>query len=225
MGDGENMISNKYWMSPASLAVTLLTLIASCMVRANPEIVIGSTVAIAEVSILEEIHQSAAGVNLQDVISDASEWSGFKSERLPLATKNSVRLHRPMYTLERDITDQHGQIIYPKGYTFNPMSYITLPSKVIVVGDDASFGDWLAAHAGSFDMVLTAGGDPLKLGKTYDRTVFILEPKMRERLGVRVVPSIVSQKGDALQIKEMVLEAGSAKPVSRQASQRARDAS
>lgn len=188
-------------------AVLVCASILSNVAHANPEIVIGNTIAIVEPDVLVEIQSRASQVDWESAFdSDPETWSGFSSDKLPSAEQDVVRLHQPLYTLDQDITDQHGQVIYPKGFTFNPMSYVKLPSNIIVIGDKPEYDEWLTEHAGAFDMVLTAGGDPMKLGERYGRPIFILEPRMRERLGVNVVPSIITQKGDSLQIKEMVLE-------------------
>jgi conjugal transfer pilus assembly protein TraU len=173
---------------------------------ANPEIVIGDTVTIAEVSVLTEIEQSAARADWQSMVSAPDKWSGFRSSRLPMAQENAVRIHRPFYTLDHDISDQHGRIIYPRGYTFNPLAHVRLPSRILVVGHAPRYGNWLAQHAQSLDMILTAGGDPMALAEQYQRPVFILEPALRERLGVTVVPSIVEQQADAFHITESLLD-------------------
>lgn len=193
------------------IAMNKALLISLCLAGSSAyssqDIVIGSTTTIAETSVLDEIEESAARANWQEALNtEPSTWGGFQSGRLPIAKKNVVRQHKPYYTLDTDIKDQMGQVIYPKGFTFNPMAYVRLPSRIFIVGDKPVYKDWLLEHAEAFDMVLTAGGDPMALGAKYGRPIFILEPKMRDRLGVKVVPSIISQQGDALQIKEMVLE-------------------
>ena len=115
-----------------------------------------------------------------------------------------TRWHRPHYVLEQDIADHNGRVLYPKGYAFNPLAYIQLPSRIVVIGDSPDYIAWLKQHAHPLDMVLTAGGDQMALSERYGRPVFLLEPTLRERLAVQVVPSIVQQKGDALSIQELM---------------------
>jgi hypothetical protein len=186
--------------------VWLIVLILLSTVAQGEPVVIGNTFDIAEPDVLEEIKARASTANLQDLAKkNPGEWSGFQSGALPPTQEARTRWHRPHYVLEQEIADHTGRVLYPKGYAFNPLAYFQLPSRIVVIGDSPDYIAWLRQHAHPLDMVLTAGGDPMALSERYGRPVFLLEPTLRERLAVQVVPSIVQQKGDALSIQELVL--------------------
>lgn len=175
---------------------------------AAAELVVGETYSIAEPDLLEEMQQKAATANWQEMFEkDPDSWSGLAPKSsLPLVRENKDRLHTPMYTLDRTISDHTGQVIYPAGYSFNPLAYMTLPSRIVVIGASDKFIPWLEQHAEPLDMVLTAGGNPMKLSEKYGKPIFVLEPKLRDRLNVTAVPSIIHQEGEQLVIAERVLE-------------------
>ena len=49
------------------------------------------------------------------------------------------------YTTEIDVPDGKGGILYPKGYTFNPLEYLTY-SKTIIVINGSRFGTGQVAY-------------------------------------------------------------------------------
>ena len=49
------------------------------------------------------------------------------------ARKERTFLVDMTYTLDRDIADEKGNVVYPKGYTFNPLDYITYPGTLVIL--------------------------------------------------------------------------------------------
>jgi len=173
-------------------------------------LVIGETYAISEPDVLQEIKSKANQKDWQKELllkdnNTPKNWSGLTSVRLPRVIEARTRKVKPTHVLEFDITDQSGAVLYPKGYEFNPLEYIQLPMRILVIGDESQQIQWAKEIAKPMDMILTAGGDPIKLTKELRRSVFILEENLRDRLRVESVPSIVSQVADHLLIKEISL--------------------
>jgi len=171
---------------------------------------IGRTWPIAEPDALAEIEARAA----RQPSSMAAEfgarpgWSALKGARLGTAQANRVRSVVPFYTLDFDLRLPGGKVLYPKGYTFNPLTYVSLPQRLIVVhpADVA----WAARTAALTDWILlTAGGprdeDALSMGERLGRPVFILEERVKQRLGLTVAPVIVRQVGTHLELTEVKL--------------------
>jgi len=165
---------------------------------------VGMTYDISEPDILEEIQTKASKVDWNKAMKRApSTWSAWSSAKLPAAQKNSERHYKPIYTTEFDVPDKNGTVIYPKGYQFNPLEYVTIPGRIVVISGDESQVDWIKKSKRDGDIILTAGGDPLKLGKEIGQPVYLLDDKGAERLGVAAVPSMVVQNGQELVVKEI----------------------
>lgn len=172
---------------------------------------IGRTWPIAEPDALAEIEARAARqpASMAAEFGARSGWSALAGARLGTTQANRVRSVVPFYTLDFDLRLPGGKLLYPKGYTFNPLTYVTLPQRLIVVhpADIA----WAARTAALTDWVLlTAGGpkdeDALSMGERLGRPVFILEERVKQRLGLTVAPVIVRQVGTRLELTEVKLD-------------------
>ena len=116
----------------------------------------------------------------------------------------------PFYTLDTEIRLPDGKLLYPKGFTFNPLTYVSLPQKLVVVHPrdlgwalkTAALTDWIILTGGS-----GPGDDALSLGERHGRALFMLEERVKERLGLTVAPVIVRQVGQKLELTEVSLSA------------------
>lgn len=125
---------------------------------------------------------------------------------LPRATADRTFLVDMTYTLDRDLADSDGKVIYPKGYTFNPLDYITLPGGLVIIdGDDPAQVKWFKASPFCKNhqaRLLLANGQAAALTKTLQRPVFYLTDDIARRLHLAAVPSVVVQKGGKVQVME-----------------------
>ena len=179
---------------------------------------IGRTWPIAEPDAMSEIEARAAAqpANIANRFGPRERWSAMRSASLGRATVDRTRSIVPFYTLDQEIRLPDGKLLYPKGFTFNPLTYVSLPQRLIIVqpGDLA----WALKTATITDFILLAAGGPkdadaLTLGERYGRAIFILEPRVKERLGLTVAPVIVRQVGQKLELTEVRLGAPSARKV------------
>jgi conjugal transfer pilus assembly protein TraW len=179
---------------------------------------IGRTWPIAEPDAMSEIEARAAAqpANIANKFGPRERWSAMRSASLGRATVDRTRSIVPFYTLDQEIRLPDGKLLYPKGFTFNPLTYVSLPQRLIIVqpGDLA----WALKTATITDFILLAAGGPkdadaLTLGERHGRAIFILEPRVKERLGLTVAPVIVRQVGQKLELTEVRLGAPSARKV------------
>ncbi len=170
----------------------------------NP--VIGRTYPIIERDALDEIENRAGSVNYSpEMFGKEADWSALQSPILPKTTIERERTVIPWFTLEMDIPDKDGNIIYPRGYTFNPLEFTPqLSTRLIIVDTDTLA--WGLKEAGSNDMVLLAGGNALEASRSNGATIFKLEASIRERLELEYVPSVVWQEGAAMIVSERVIK-------------------
>lgn len=204
------------WRMAAFQAALVAGLIAGSLLLASvasaDTSTIGRTWPIAEPDAMTEIEARAARqpANMRDKFGPRAGWSALKGASLGTTGEDRVRHVVPFYTLDTEIRLPNGKLLYPKGFTFNPLTYVSLPPKLVVVHPrdlgwalkTAAFTDWI---------ILTGGGGPgddaLSLGERHGRALFILEERVKERLGLTVAPVIGRQVGQKLELTEVSLPA------------------
>lgn len=170
--------------------------------RQDDRTVIGQTYPIVEPDALAEIEARIAKTKFdRKIFGKEHEWSALQSAILPDADVYERRVVVPFFALSFDIPDQDGGVLYPAGYTFNPLEYLKLPSRLIVVAEDQI--QWALTTAKTADMVILSGGNALEATREYGRPIFKLEDRVRERLDLRFVPSIVEQEKTYFIVEEI----------------------
>lgn len=183
----------------ALIGALLLGLTASQAHAASATI--GRTWPIAEPDAMAEIEARASRVpNMAARFGPRSSWSAMKTASLPPAQESRIRTLIPFYTVEEDIRLPDGRVLYPRGFTFNPLDYVSLPQRLVIV-HPRDLG-WALHHARLTDFILLTAGDALELSERTGRPLFILEQRVKERLGLTVAPVIVSQQGKTLELRE-----------------------
>lgn len=195
----------------ASIALLLL---ASAVVAARAHAAtstIGRTWPIAEPDALAEIEARTARLppDMRGKFGPRSSWSAMKSASLAPAAKSQTRIVVPFYTLDTEIRLPDGTLLYPRGYRFNPLSYVTLPQRLVVV-HPRDLG-WALKTARLTDFILLAAGsarddDAITLSERTGRPIFILEERIKERLSLTVAPVVITQVGQKLELTEVRLD-------------------
>lgn len=188
------------------LAMLLAALMAPTAVRAETS-TIGRTWPIAEPDALSEIEGRSAHIpDLKAAFGPRSGWSAMKPASLGQARIDRQRSVVPFYTLDSGIQLPDGRLLYAKGTTFNPLAYVTLPQRLVVVHPAQL--DWAMRNAGPTDFILIAAGapgdtDPITASERLKRPIFLLEEGIKARLGLTVAPVIVAQSGQKLVLTEV----------------------
>lgn len=175
---------------------------------------IGRTWPIAERDAMSEIEARVAKApSMAQQFGPRSGWSAMHAAPLGVAKADRVRSLVPFYTVESDIVLPDGRILYPKGFTFNPLDHVSLPQRLVIV-HPRDLG-WALKQARFTDFILLTAGDALDLSERSGRPLFILEERIKERLGLTVAPVIVAQQGKKLVLTEYAplrAAGGSARP-------------
>lgn len=175
---------------------------------------IGRTWPIAETDALSEIESRATRVpDMRQAYGPRSGWSAMKAAALDNAREDRQRTVVPFFTLDQEIKLPDGRVVYPKGFTFNPLAFVKLPQR-LVIARPADM-PWALRTARSSDFILLAAGKPgdadaITLSERSGRSIYILEERVKQRLGLTVAPVVVTQAGQKLVLNEYG-------PVSRQA--------
>ena len=95
----------------------------------------GKVYPIAEPDALTEIEARTARLpaDMRGQFGPRSKWSAMKAAALAPATISRTRNVVPFYTLDTEIRLPGGEVLYPKGFTFNPLDYVTLPQRLVIV--------------------------------------------------------------------------------------------
>lgn len=176
--------------------------------------VFGRTYPITEKDAIQELKDRAAAIDWRQVFSpEKTEKAikGYKPESLflPTVLENRKRLVDISYSLEMDIPDGKGGILYPRGYVFNPLAYVNFSKTLVVInGKEAAQVDWFAgsSHAKKFEtLLLITDGSYYDLAQKFKRPVFYATSRIIERLQLQAVPSVARQNGKYLEVDEIAL--------------------
>jgi len=194
--------------------IIILFLAAGHPVKAEVLGIYGATYGSAEKDALVEIEEQAKKINWDDKINKKAteqKIKGYRPEGLPdipVTTENRSFLRDMTYTTEIDVPDGRGGILYPKGYTFNPLEYLTLPNIIVFInGSDRKQVEWFENSPYIKDMKTTlvlTGGSYYELSKHFKRPAYYAVRNIAERLGIEHVPSVAVQKGKYMEISEYV---------------------
>jgi len=176
----------------------------------------GNTYPIVEPDALQEIQEKAKMININKYMNKAKlekRTKEFKPIDLPVLKPASVDRSFTVdltYTLNFDITDGKGNIIYPKGYTFNPLDYIRYNKTIVVInGNNKKQLEWFENSVYAKDiniLLLITNGSYYQVGERLKRQVFYANKLIAEKFKLKAVPSVIQQKGTVLEVKEIAIE-------------------
>ena len=191
----------------------ILALLAGVSMARAGEIVrlepVGPTSAVIETDLVDELRQRAVNVDVEQLRSAQAQYQPANLQALPRATKDTTTRVDLTHTLEQDLVDAQGTILYPAGFTFNPLRHVSLSSALVVI--DGSDPDQVAWFQGSSygsnrrALLLLSGGLAAALRDELRRPVAYLTEDIARRLQLRAVPSIVVERDNQLEIREVSL--------------------
>lgn len=123
--------------------------------------------------------------------------------RFPRVEKEAVYLVDPTYTLQEDIRDQNGNVIFKKGTKVNPADYATLGRYIIIDGDDPRQVDF--AVKGDFKKIMIVAGDLMKLTSQYHQRFHMINDRIIDLLKLKRVPVVFEQEGSHVKVTEKKL--------------------
>jgi conjugal transfer pilus assembly protein TraW len=205
-------------MITRSVLIAIALMVTAVPLQAKVLGTFGMTYRISERDALAEIEDRARQVDWNKVL-DKRKVENYQGPpdrgHLPRAKRNRSFPVDMTYTTEIDVPDGKGGILYPKGYTFNPLNYVTYPKTLVVIdGSDPEQVKWLASseYDKRLDVtLLLSEGNFGVVSKRISRPVFYADRKIIERLKLKAVPSVIRQKGRLMEVTEVALPTGKAK--------------
>jgi len=194
---------------------------ASAAARAESLGTIGPTYPIAEQHLLDHImaklrekERSGELKQLQEQAQARATQSVRSPKPVPgLRRADTARTYYfdPSFTLDRNVVDENGQVLFPAGLRKNPLDVVSL-SKHLLFFDARDprqvqrARELIDTYQGRVKPILV-GGSYLDLMKAWNRQVFYdQEGALVRKLGITAVPAIVSQEGNRLRIDEVVVK-------------------
>ena len=193
--------------------VLILVLLTGLPLARAREIVqlepVGPTSAVVETDLAEALRQRAVSVDVEQLRSVQAHYQPANLHALPRATKDTTTMVDLTHTLEQDVQDANGQVLYPAGFTFNPLRYVSLSGALVVIdGSDPEQVAWFKDSPYGSNrraLLLLSGGLAAALRDELRRPVAYLTEDIARRLQVRAVPSIVVERDNQLEIREVSL--------------------
>ena len=189
-------------------------------------IAMAQTYEIAEPDLLKELEARKDGVisYLERRRGELEEKiENFEGERLTPASENRTYYIDPTYCLEENIYYQKNEkweILYPKGYCFNPIDYLPYdpPSMVVFNPCREEERKWVNDYVKDRIAILIVSGCPIKevSRQGWERPVYYLLPELKERLYLKHTVSIISidREKKAIKVEEVNVASGSERKVS-----------
>ena len=170
---------------------------------------VGKTYPIVEQDIREEFKQKATGIDLDALFNTHNRYQPANLHTLPRAASDRVFTVDLTHTLDHEIKDSQGNLLYPQGFTFNPLQYAGLSGGLVVIdGSDAKQVEWFKGspyfqnHRAIF---LLSGGYANELKQALQRPVYYLTHDIAARLQLKAVPSVVVEQDNKLTVREVRL--------------------
>lgn len=200
------------------IGIGMMVMASVCMAEGN-QVVLGTTYEFAEKDLLVEFQQRVekkkpeADKVMSDLQKKAKEkiltWKPDGLDKLIPAKQDREFYPDLTYTLEQDIMDAEGRVLYPRGFKYNLGDYLNMPFRVIVFDPTVKKQkEWIAKNGYDKDVgtvLLITDGQALKLGEEYKRPVFYSAKPLVDRWGLKRTPSVVMQIGNKIKVSEINL--------------------
>ena len=167
--------------------------------------VYGRTYAFAERDGMEELMERVREANWEALLDRdqlKEEVLSYKPKgirAIPKATMDKTYYVDPSRAMPFDLVDHHGQIIYAKGTSVNPLDFTQLSSTLVVLNPtDEEQVEWFKKSE-HYDLlttrVLISGGRWKDVQKELRMRVFYADPKIVSALRIQRVPCVIRQAG------------------------------
>ena len=173
---------------------------------------VGAVYPVLEPDIRVEMKANAAEqweLHKKGYLEKAQKYQPDNLQKLPRAQRDHSFTVDMTYTLDRELVNGDGKILYPKGYQFNPLDYMNFTIGLVVIdGADPDQVDWFkqSPYASNHKMkLLLSGGYAQSLIQELDRAVFYLDKEVAGRFKLAAVPCVVVQQNKHIQVTEFFI--------------------
>ena len=172
---------------------------------------VGTTYPVIEQDVVEQLKERAVYKSNEEqrrLLGQLEKYQPSDMHSLPRAKVDRSFPVDMTYTLEHDLRDNEGKIIYPRGFTFNPLDYVPFSEGLVIIdGDDPEQVEWFLKSPYARNhraRLLITGGYAYELSKKLHRAVYYLTDLMAKRLQLAAVPAVVVREGRKLRVREIL---------------------
>ena len=170
---------------------------------------VGKTYSIVEQDIREEFKQKATGIDLDALFNTHNRYQPANLHPLPRTASDRVFTVDLTHTLDHDIKDNQGNLLYPEGFTFNPLQYTGLSGGLVVIdGSDPEQIQWFKGSPyfqNHRAILFLSGGYANELKQALQCPAYYLTHDIAVRLQLTAVPSVVVEQDNKLTVREVRL--------------------
>ncbi|HIC97901.1 MAG TPA: hypothetical protein EYP11_05850 [Aquificaceae bacterium] len=169
---------------------------------------------IAEPDLLEEIESVSARISLPEILK--GEMENFSGAQLRPSEKSRVRYIDPTYCLEENIyyekEEGNWEVLYPKGYCFNPIDYVPYDPPPMVVFNPCreEEREWVRKFLKEKRALLIASGCSIRevRKQNWDVPIYYLFPYLKEKLRLQHTISLISvdRERRAIKVEEIKVD-------------------
>ncbi|WP_306549139.1 hypothetical protein [Desulfobulbus sp.] len=193
---------------PILWIITCATQVLATHTRLEP---VGRTYAIVEQDITKELQQKATAIDLDALFNTHNRYQPTNLHTLPRSSNDRVFTVDLTHTLDHDIKDSQDNLLYPQGFSFNPLQYAGLSGGLVAIdGSDPEQIEWFKGSPyfqNQRAILLLSGGYAAEVKQELKRPVYYLTHDIATRLQLKAVPSVVIEQDNKLTVREVHLAA------------------
>lgn len=153
-----------------------------------------------------EISMAALRESMERKLEESYSKHSLVSLDVPSATEERVRYVDPSVNVRNPLYDHMGKMIFPAG-AVNPLDHVSLSKSILVLREDqVKRALEETGKRGENPVLLLTDGDVQRASSLAGRMVYKASPFMLRRLQIEKVPSLVTQEGRKLRVREMILK-------------------
>lgn len=191
----------------------------SSLVFANDLGVIGKVYEITERDLLEVMHER---MNQKMESGEMDQiYKGMQDDfkqyamrppgiKLPRATEYRATEISPLYTLDRDIVDADGKLLFKAGTQVNPLEVNPLTKALCFIdGDDVEQVEWMLKYCTNHEpnKLILVNGDVGRLMKELNRRLYFDQRQILvNKFEIAALPAVVRQSGTVLYVEEFPIK-------------------
>ena len=153
-----------------------------------------------------KINMRALRESMEKKIEESYAEHSLVSLDVPSATEERVRYVDPSVVVRNPLYDHTGKMISPAG-TVNPLDHVSLSKTILILKEDQiKRALEEISRGGEKPTLILTDGDIRRASSLAGKIVYKASPFMLRRLQIEKVPSLVTQDGEKLRVKEITLK-------------------
>ena len=153
-----------------------------------------------------EIDMKTLWENIERKLGESYAEHSSVSLNVPSAEKERVRYIDLSVVVENPLYDHTGKMISPAG-TVNPFDHVSLSKNILVLREDQiEMMLEETGERGEKRILILTDGDIQRASSLAGQIVYKASPFVLKRLKIEKVPSLVTQEGKKLRVKEVVFK-------------------